>query len=85
MEIDQPAAQAYRLNNPEATVFTEDCNFLLKLAMEVRLFCELMMRGWLIFILVVREQRPIIVVRSCPVREKWTSSVEGPPARGSVA
>jgi DNA (cytosine-5)-methyltransferase 1 len=38
VEIDQPAAQAYRLNNPEATVFTEDCNFLLKLAMEVSFF-----------------------------------------------
>ena len=35
MEIDQPAAQSYRLNYPEATVFTEDCNLLLKLAMEV--------------------------------------------------
>jgi len=38
VEIDQPAAQAYRLNYPEATVFTDDCNVLLKLAMEVRLF-----------------------------------------------
>ena len=36
MEIDQPAAQAYRLNYPQATVFTDDCNILLKLAMEVR-------------------------------------------------
>nr|AKR53930.1 DNA (cytosine-5) methyltransferase 1 [Latrunculia apicalis] len=34
VEIDQPAAQAYRLNYPKATVFTEDCNLLLKLAME---------------------------------------------------
>ena len=35
VEIDQPAAQAFRLNYPKATVFTEDCNELLKLAMEV--------------------------------------------------
>ena len=35
VEIDQPAAQAFRLNYPEATVFTDDCNTLLKLAMEV--------------------------------------------------
>ena len=35
VEIDQPAAQAYRLNYPEATVFTDDCNLLLKLVMEV--------------------------------------------------
>ena len=35
VEIDQPAAQAYRLNYPSATVFTDDCNTLLKLAMEV--------------------------------------------------
>lgn len=36
VEIDQPAAQAYRLNYPQAIVFSEDCNILLKLAMEVR-------------------------------------------------
>lgn len=29
----EPAAQAFRLNNPGATVFTEDCNILLKLVM----------------------------------------------------
>lgn len=28
-----PAAQAFRLNNPGTTVFTEDCNVLLKLVM----------------------------------------------------
>lgn len=28
-----PAAQAFRLNNPGSTVFTEDCNILLKLVM----------------------------------------------------
>ena len=38
VEIDQPAAQAYRLNYPQATVFTEDCNLMLKLAMEVCFF-----------------------------------------------
>lgn len=29
----EPAAQAFRLNNPGTTVFTEDCNVLLKLVM----------------------------------------------------
>lgn len=36
VEKEEPAAQAFRLNNPKATVFTDDCNVLLKLAMEVR-------------------------------------------------
>ena len=35
VEIVSPAAQAFKLNNPDATVFTDDCNELLKLAMEV--------------------------------------------------
>ena len=35
VEKDEPAAQAFRLNNPKATVFTDDCNVLLKLVMEV--------------------------------------------------
>ena len=38
IEIDQPAAQAFRLNYPQATVFTEDCNLLLKMVMDVSLF-----------------------------------------------
>ncbi|XP_040842199.1 DNA (cytosine-5)-methyltransferase 1 isoform X3 [Ochotona curzoniae] len=33
VEMWEPAAQAFRLNNPESTVFTEDCNVLLKLVM----------------------------------------------------
>ena len=37
VEKEEPAAQAFRLNNPKATVFTDDCNALLKLAMEVRM------------------------------------------------
>ena len=36
VEKEEPAAQAFRLNNPGATVFTDDCNILLKLVMEVR-------------------------------------------------
>ena len=36
IEKDEPAAQAFRLNNPKATVFTDDCNTLLKIVMEVR-------------------------------------------------
>ena len=35
IEIDEPAAQAFRANNQGTTVFTDDCNRLLKLAMEV--------------------------------------------------
>ncbi|XP_062515126.1 DNA (cytosine-5)-methyltransferase 1-like [Corticium candelabrum] len=34
VEIDEPAAQAFRLNNPKTTVFVEDCNDLLNLVME---------------------------------------------------
>lgn len=33
IEMWEPAAQAFRLNNPGTTVFTEDCNILLKLVM----------------------------------------------------
>lgn len=33
IEMWDPAAQAFRLNNPGSTVFTEDCNVLLKLVM----------------------------------------------------
>uniref|UniRef100_A0A3B3ZA64 DNA (cytosine-5)-methyltransferase 1 n=1 Tax=Periophthalmus magnuspinnatus TaxID=409849 RepID=A0A3B3ZA64_9GOBI len=33
IEMWEPAAQAFRLNNPGTTVFTEDCNVLLKLVM----------------------------------------------------
>ncbi|XP_028404799.1 DNA (cytosine-5)-methyltransferase 1-like isoform X2 [Dendronephthya gigantea] len=34
IEIEEPAAQAFKANNPKTTVFTDDCNMLLKLAME---------------------------------------------------
>ena len=37
VEKEEPAAQAFRLNFPKATVFTDDCNILLKLVMEVSL------------------------------------------------
>lgn len=37
IEVYEPAAQAFRLNNPNATVFTDDCNFLLKNVMDVSL------------------------------------------------
>ena len=33
IELWEPAAQAYRLNNPGATVFVEDCNVLLQMVM----------------------------------------------------
>ena len=35
VEIDEPAAQAFRLNNPKAAVFVNDCNELLNLVLEV--------------------------------------------------
>ena len=35
IEKEEPAAQAFRLNNPNSTVFTDDCNALLKLVMDV--------------------------------------------------
>ncbi|RUS91723.1 hypothetical protein EGW08_000549 [Elysia chlorotica] len=34
IEKEEPAAQAFRLNNPGCTVFTDDCNLLLQRAME---------------------------------------------------
>jgi hypothetical protein len=39
IEKEEAAAHAFRLNNPECTVFTEDCNHLLKLAMNVCPYC----------------------------------------------
>jgi DNA (cytosine-5)-methyltransferase 1 len=34
VEKEEPAAQAFRLNNTDTTVFTDDCNLLLKLVMD---------------------------------------------------
>ena len=34
VEIEDPAADAFRANNGATTVFTDDCNLLLKLVME---------------------------------------------------
>ncbi|XP_071039220.1 DNA (cytosine-5)-methyltransferase PliMCI isoform X2 [Parasteatoda tepidariorum] len=34
IEKEEPAAQAFRLNFPECSVFTEDCNLLLRLVMD---------------------------------------------------
>jgi hypothetical protein len=39
IEKEESAAHAFRLNNPECTVFTEDCNELLKLVMSVCPYC----------------------------------------------
>lgn len=35
IEKEEPAASAFSLNNPGCTVFTDDCNLLLKLVMDV--------------------------------------------------
>lgn len=37
IEQDADAAAAFKINNPTATVFTEDCNTLLKEVMSVRI------------------------------------------------
>ena len=34
IEKEEPAAQAFRANNTKTTVFTDDCNILLKLVMD---------------------------------------------------
>ncbi|XP_003460912.3 DNA (cytosine-5)-methyltransferase 1 isoform X2 [Cavia porcellus] len=44
IEMWEPAAQAFRLNNPGSTVFTEDCNVLLKLVMGGKVVNELQQR-----------------------------------------
>ena len=35
IEKEEPAAQAFRRNNPDSIVFTDDCNELLRLVMDV--------------------------------------------------
>ena len=40
IEKEEPIAQAFRLNNPKTTVFSDDCNLLLKLVMEVCVACR---------------------------------------------
>ena len=37
VEVFEPAANAYKLNNPGCTVFTDDCNELLRQTMEVKI------------------------------------------------
>ena len=34
VEVYEPAAEAYKLNEPECSVFTDDCNLLLKKVMD---------------------------------------------------
>jgi len=36
IEKEEAAAHAFQLNNPDATVFSDDCNTLLSLAMQVK-------------------------------------------------
>lgn len=35
IEKEEPAANAFKLNNPKCTVFNEDCNVLLRMVMDV--------------------------------------------------
>ena len=39
IEKEEPAAQAFRRNNPDSIVFTDDCNELLRLVMDVSKIC----------------------------------------------
>ena len=41
VEFEPAAAQAYRLNNPNAVVFNVDCNVILKMIMEVCVYIYL--------------------------------------------
>lgn len=38
IEREESAAQAFRLNFPDCSVFNEDCNFLLRLVMDVSIY-----------------------------------------------
>ncbi len=86
VELEEAAAQAFRLNHPKATVFTDDCNTLLRLVMEVSAPpprppphtttpppppSN-------------RVRRPTAVASVCPRRERWTYCVEGLRARASL-
>jgi len=51
IEKEEPAAQAFRLNNPDCTVFTDDCNVLLQLVMDVRYVC-ILTHCWEVYIVV---------------------------------
>jgi DNA (cytosine-5)-methyltransferase 1 len=38
IEKEEPAAYAYRLNNPKTVVFSDDCNILLRKVMNVSFY-----------------------------------------------
>ena len=44
IEKEEAIAQAFRLNNPKTTVFSDDCNVLLKLVMDVSLCVHVWVR-----------------------------------------
>ena len=46
IEAFDPAAKAYRLNFPNATVFTDDCNALLRQVMDVSTSLLLLDQGF---------------------------------------
>ena len=83
VEKEEPAAQAFRLNNPKATVFTDDCNILLKLAMEVRMSNSnhvvlphnlILPEFHFLDEMLCRARRLTLEVRSFPQREKLSCS-----------
>ena len=51
IEKEEAIAQSFRVNNPNTTVFSDDCNILLKLVMDVSIYfyiCALCTPGILI-------------------------------------
>ena len=83
VEKEEAAAQAFRLNNPNTTVFTDDCNTLLKLVMEVSDYDNFRI-GLTEQCLFIRVLRLMNVAKGCLVRARWSSCVGDHPARDSV-
>ena len=83
VEKEEPAAQAFRLNFPGAVVFTDDCNLILKLVMEVwHNSCD---KAHASHVIVSPRVPNGIVEGSCFRRRvMWNCFAEGPPVRVSA-
>ena len=87
VEKEEAAAQAFRLNYPRATVFTDDCNTLLKLVMEVgRMHTSIVasIHTHTSPSYLPRVRRPMTEASVYHARERWSYCVGGHPARASV-
>ena len=89
MEKDETAANAFKLNYPSCTVLTDDCNLILRLAMDVRQ--SLYKRAEsedrtdeTVSLSSSRAMRLTHPGRVCQRGGKWNFCAGGPPARGSV-